>query len=192
MIKRKSLLHGISRLCLATLLTLLATSGAAQSSGAEPSEGEIAIELFGLIAEQSGCAIYAVAWLDRATQQVYASCAETTQEAPQILASSGAQFRFVLNVSITREHYQKTSKSILPRRSASVLAYLLANTRVDHRSGHNRAPLLLYRDAADQEESVAISEINISSPAQNDHVIDVITNSSLQEKSLPPRRRSIR
>ena len=53
------------------------TSAHGQSLDTRRTESEIAVELFGLIAKQSRCSIYVVAWVDSVTQQVVPCCAET-------------------------------------------------------------------------------------------------------------------
>ena len=144
MTRRNEPLQIIWRLCLVVLLGLSATSSAAQKRSAQPSEGEIAMELFGLIADQSGCPKFVVAWVDRATQQVQAKCAETIDQSQQILTSTVAETRFLLDIETAKADYKNGFGLTSMQRSTAVLAHLLTNGHAERHSKKYRAPLLLY------------------------------------------------
>ena len=141
------------RICLAALFTVLSTNSSAQTHRKIINEGAVAVELFRLIADQSGCDTYVVAWLDRVRQQVLAECTETIEQSRQVLASSGASTRFVIDVSIAKIDGREPLNSIVPKRSASVLAYLLARPNRAGEFDNRNAPLLLYNLDGDREES---------------------------------------
>ena len=159
MTRRNEPLQIIWRLCLVVLLGLPVTSYAAQSGSAQPSEGEIAIELFGLIAEQSGCRKFVVAWVYRANQQVHAHCADSLEKVEQMLVSSDAAVRFVIDVSIANGSYQTKSESKAPKNSAALLAHLLATARHSDSTTRNQAPLLLYRQSTGRENYSGLREV---------------------------------
>ena len=68
-------------------LALVIVSAHGQSHESKTNEGEVAVELFGLIAEQSGCSTYAVGWLDSVTQQVRYRCTDMLLELQHFVAS---------------------------------------------------------------------------------------------------------
>lgn len=61
-------------------------------------EFEIAVEPFGLIAEQSRCSTYIVAWVDPLTQQVASRCAKTLLKVDRAVDLIAAKMRFVIDV----------------------------------------------------------------------------------------------
>ena len=148
MTRRKGLMQTTWRLCLLVSLGLSATSAAAQGGIATTSEAKIAVELFGLIAEESACPVYAVAWLDRPTQQIQSHCAKTLEQAEKIIASSRNKTRFLLDVATAKSDYEKQFGLTSMRRPSSLLAHLLGANRHDHHSHHLSAPLLAYLQSA--------------------------------------------
>jgi hypothetical protein len=131
----------MKRCILLTALCALPLTSAGQSRTLM-SEGEIAGELLGLVANESGCPTYAVAWIDRVTQQVRAQCAEEIREAQQIAAKSGARMRVLVDI-VAAKAEKKSRRSNLTR-SAAVLAHLLTspNTFISHANGG--APILIF------------------------------------------------
>jgi hypothetical protein len=139
------------------LFALLTGSASVYGREPLPNEGEIATELFGLIAEQSGCKAYAVAWLDRTQQQVEARCAATLAQAQQIPAGVAWQTRFVVGVSTARTERKRHFGATLPK-SATVLAHLLTVNRERRGPRDFGAPLLLYRQAAPATSDVEVAD----------------------------------
>ena len=78
--------HGAMRLLGNFCLTISGSlSGAyGESRDTRRTELELAVELFGSIAEQSRCSIYAVAWVDPVTQQAVSCRAETLLETARV------------------------------------------------------------------------------------------------------------
>lgn len=144
MIRRKRPTLEMSKYCLVALLALLATNSIAQNRSGRSSEGEIAIELFGLIAIQSNCDLYIVAWINRATRQIEGKCAETIEQSEQIATTTAAETRFIIDVETAKADYKTRFEQKSFRRSASVLAHLLTNERNERRSPQGNAPLLIY------------------------------------------------
>ena len=152
------------RACLVLLLGLSVTSHAAQSGSAQPSKGEIAIELFGLIAEQSACPKFVVAWVDRATQQIQSKCTETIDQSEETLIATAAKIRFLLDVATAKSDYQKQFGLASMPRSTSVLAHLLTNSHAGNHFKKNRAPLLLYLQIDPRKTSSKIVRTSVPDP----------------------------
>ena len=161
MIRRKRQIRGTSWLSLATLLTLSATNGAEQSSNELHREGEIAIELFGLIAEQSGCPMYAVAWLDRVTQQIQTRCAVTIEQSKRIAASRDSMTRFLVDIEAAKSDFKNKFSLAGMRRSTALLTHLLTKNLTQRRSKKASGPLLLYFKTDDHKRSAPIAETAI-------------------------------
>ena len=145
---------------LATLLILLGTNSTAQNRSSQYREGEIAVELFGLIAIQSKCDLYVVAWINRVTRQVEAKCAETIERSEQIANSTGAETRFLIDAETAKADYKKRFGLTSIGRSASVLVHLLATERTERRSKFSNAPLLIYLK---ENQGKSSSDVNKSS-----------------------------
>ena len=125
-------------------LALLIVSAHGQSREAKTNEGEVAVELFGSIAEQSGCSTYAVAWLDSVTQQVRYRCADTLIDLRHFAASLGRETRFLIEIRRAKaEYHQHFGNAGLPR-PTSLLAYLLVNYRGKLHRKNAAAPMLIY------------------------------------------------
>jgi hypothetical protein len=114
--------------------------------------------VFGLIADQSGCPIYAVAWLDRKKQQVEARCAETLMESEQIVSGLASQTRFIIDVPIARAEHRKRFGEMALAKFPSVLAHLLAINRRRRASRDFGVPLLLYRQTDSQHSAAATTK----------------------------------
>lgn len=137
----------------AILFALLTASTSLCAREPRQNEGELATELFGIVAEESGCETYAVAWLDRAKEQVEARCAATSMSARELAFSLPSTTRFVVDVSVARAEYQRHVGVRLPR-SATVLAHLLTVNRNRRGPKEVGAPLLLYLRAANANSNI--------------------------------------
>lgn len=135
-------------------LALVIVSAHVQSREAKTNEGEVAVELFGLIAEQSGCSTYAVGWLDSVTQRVRYRCADTVFELQHFAASLGRETRFLIDIPRAKaEYHHHFGNAGLPR-PTSLLAYLLVNYRGKAHQKNAAAPMLIYGQENHSEYSV--------------------------------------
>lgn len=109
-----------------------------------------------MIAEQSGCKAYAVAWFDRVKQEVETRCAETLAQVQHMPVGLRWRARFLVDVQTARTERKRGVGGSLPQ-SATILAHLLTA------SGHRRwpkddgAPLLLYR-----KQPLAVSDVEVA------------------------------
>lgn len=126
-------------------LALPILSAQAESRAPQSTEGEIALEMFGLIAEQSGCSAFAAAWFDLGTQQVRFRCAETLADAELLTATSSKKTKFMIDISTAKEEYIQRFGNAGLHRPISLLAYLLANFRGKANQRTMSAPVLVYR-----------------------------------------------
>jgi hypothetical protein len=144
-------------------LALVIVSAHGQSREAKTNEGEVAVELFGSIAEQSGCSTYAVAWLDSVTQQVRYRCADTLFELRHFAASLGRETRFLIDIPRAKaEYHQQFGSTGLPR-PTSLLAYLLVNYRGKSHQKNAAAPMLIYGGEFQNRYSAEKNGFDISS-----------------------------
>lgn len=135
-------------------LALVIVSAHGQSRASKANEGDVAVELFGSIAEQSDCSTYAVAWLDSMTQQVRYRCADTLFELRHFAASFRRETRFLIDIPrATAEYHQHFGNAGLPR-PTSVLAYLLVNYRGKSHQKNAAAPMLIYGQENHSEYSL--------------------------------------
>ena len=143
------------RVLFAICLVLATVSAKAQPRESKATEGEIAIELFGLIADQSGCSNFVGAWIDNSSQQIRSQCTETLTEAEAILAGKRTKIRFVIDVGRAISEYRRRfGLSSLPK-SAQVLAYRLANVQAKAQPKRLGSPLLIYQT---QHKSLTVIE----------------------------------
>lgn len=171
MTRRKGLVQTTRRLCLLVSFGLSATSVAAQSRIANVSESAIAAELFGQIAAESDCPVYAVAWLDRPTQQIQSHCAKTLEQAEKIVASSSNKTRFLLHVATAKSDYEQRFGLTSMRRPSSLLAHLLGKHRDDHHARDRSVPLLIYPQSARLNQSAKSIAIPEPLPEQSGPII---------------------
>jgi hypothetical protein len=142
-------------------LALVIVNACGQTRASKANEGEVAVELFGSIAEQSGCSTYAVAWLDSVTQQVRYRCANTLFELRHFAASLGRGTRFLIEIPRAKaEYHQHFGNAGLPR-PTSLLAYLLVNFRGKAHQKNAAAPMLIYGRENHSEYSVEKKGIGI-------------------------------
>jgi hypothetical protein len=135
-------------------LALAIVSAYGESRAPKSTEGEVALELFGLIAEQSGCSTYAVGWLDSVTQQVRYRCTDMLFELRHFAASLGRETRFLIDIPRAKaEYHQRFGNAGLPR-PTSLLAYLLVNYRGKAHQKNAAAPILIYGRENHSEYSV--------------------------------------
>ena len=135
-------------------LALVIVSAHGQSREAKTNEGEVAVELFGSIAKQSGCSTYAVAWLDSVTQQVRYRCADTLTEVQHFSTTFGSETKFLIDILRAKAEYrQRFGNAGLPR-PTSLLAYLLVNYRGKSHQKNAVAPMLIYGRENHSEYSV--------------------------------------
>lgn len=153
MTMRERRIQNIRRFCLLMALGLPTTNVGAQGRSDAASRGEIAIELFGLIADESACPTYAAAWIDRVTQQVQTRCAETLDLAKTIIASSRNKTRFLIDIAIAKSGYEKRFGSKIVGRLPSLLANFLGQNRDENNSRNASAPVLIYMQFGLQNQS---------------------------------------
>jgi hypothetical protein len=115
-----------------------------ESRAPKQAEGELAVELFGLIAEQSGCSSYAVAWLESTTQQVHYWCVETLPEAQRFTATVGTEIKFLIDTSRAKAEFRRYFGDSGLRRPTSLVAYLLVTFRAKPNQRNASAPVLIY------------------------------------------------
>jgi hypothetical protein len=129
---------------MATSLTLAIVSAHGESRASKVTEGELAVELFGLIAEQSGCSKYAVAWLESTTQQVRYRCHDTPIDFQRFTATLGNKPKFLIDViAATAEYRQRFGNAGLPR-PTSLLAHDLVSFRRRGNQNGARSPMLIH------------------------------------------------
>jgi hypothetical protein len=134
-------------------LTLAIVSAHGESRAPQPTEGEVTLELFGLIAEQSDCSDYAVAWLESAVQQLHYRCIETLPEAQRFTATVGTEIKFLIDISRAKAEYRRHFGNAGLRRPTSLVAYLLVTFRAKPKQRNAFAPLLVYRPIVQSERS---------------------------------------
>jgi hypothetical protein len=134
------------RAFLAISLTLAIVSAHGESRASKATEGELAVELFGLIAEQSGCSRYVVAWLESVTQQINSRCAQSVAEFERIKFGARVSTRFFVDVPKAKIDFRNQLSSTSLPRSTAVLAYLLKNSRERQRKRDQATPLLVYQN----------------------------------------------
>jgi hypothetical protein len=144
-------------------LLLAIVSARGESRAPKTSEGELAIELFGIVAEQSSCAIYIVAWLDSVTQQVRCRCAETLPEAKHFAAKLETKAKLLIDVSKAKDEFRRRFGNGGLHRPTSLLAYLLFNFRDEAIQRHASAPVLVYEAMIRIEVSGKKDEFELSS-----------------------------
>ena len=147
-------------------LSLAIVSAHGESRAPKPTEGDIALELFGLIAEESGCSTYAVAWFESATQQVHYWCFETLPEAQGFTATVGTEIKFLIDISRAKVEYRRRFGNAALRKPISLLAHLLVNFRERGNQRSASAPVLVYRPIVQSERSGDINEFFVRSRDQ--------------------------
>ena len=149
------------RALFAISLALAIVSARGQSREAKTNEGEVAVELFGLIAEQSGCSTYAIGSLDSVTQQVRYRCTDMLFELRHFAASLGREMRFLIDIPKAKaEYHQRFGNAGLPR-PTSLVAYLLVNYRGKWHQRNAAAPMLIYGQENHSEYSAEKKAIGI-------------------------------
>lgn len=143
---------------MAISLTLAIVSAHGESRAPKPTEGEVALELFGLIAEQSDCSDYAVAWLESAIQQLHYRCIETLPEAQRFTATVGTEIKFLIDTSRAKAEYRRHFGNVGLRRPTSLVAYLLVTFRGKANQRNASAPVLIYPRVRQSRQSV--EEVN--------------------------------
>jgi hypothetical protein len=147
-------------------LTLAIVSAYGGSRAPKPTEGAVALELFGLIAEQSDCSDYAVAWLESATQQLHYRCIETLPEAQRFTAIIGTEIKFLIDISRAKAEYRRHFGNAGLRRPTSLVAYLLVTFRAKPNQRNASAPILVYRPIVESERSGDNNEFAVRSRDQ--------------------------
>ena len=141
---RELILLPIRQALFAISLTLPISSAQAQSRELKYTEGEIAIELFGLIAEQSGCSRYVVAWLESTTQQVRFRCHDTPVDIQRFTATLGNKPKFLIDVLVANAEHRQRFWNVGLTRPTSLLAYDLVSYRRRGNQNGATSPMLIY------------------------------------------------
>ena len=136
---------------LAILLALPIANAQVQSRELKATEGEIAIELFGLIAEQSDCSRFVVAWLESTMQQVRYRCHDSSADIQQFSVTLGKKPKFLIDVLVAKaEHQQRFGNVGLPK-PISLLAHKLIGYHETGNRNRATAPILIHTRVAPGE-----------------------------------------